>query len=339
MTLVQLRHFVALAEAGSFVKAAAQVFLTQPALTRSIQALEAHWGAPLFDRVGRRVELTPNGRELLPRVRALLEDARELADGPARLQRQVALGTLRIGMGSGAGALLMTPLLQAAAQRHPGFRVEVARGRTELLVQSLRDRRLDALVVDARSLRPEADLRADFLHEMPGAFLVRPGHPLLQRLRRSAGGSQKSGLRFEAVAQYPIASTPLSDEVARLLVERYGPAAEPGTCVSLQCEEISSLVEVATTSDAVLLAARGAAPKLVELPLDPPLAATARFGLVTLARRTEHAALGLVRAMLAMVVAQIVAGAAVGGSAEAVAITLAWSAAWLASAWLFRRAC
>lgn len=48
---------------------------------------------------------------------------------------------------------------------------------------------------------------------------------------------------------------------------------------------------------------------------------------------------GLVRAMLAMVVAQIVAGVAVGGTVEAVAITLVWSAAWLACAWLFRRAC
>ncbi|MBF9152529.1 hypothetical protein [Novosphingobium jiangmenense] len=48
---------------------------------------------------------------------------------------------------------------------------------------------------------------------------------------------------------------------------------------------------------------------------------------------------GLVRAMLAMVVAQIVAGVAAGGTVEAVAITLVWSAVWLACAWLFRRAC
>lgn len=53
----------------------------------------------------------------------------------------------------------------------------------------------------------------------------------------------------------------------------------------------------------------------------------------------RFAARGLVRAMLAMVVAQIVAGVAVGGSGEAVAITLVWSAVWLACAWLFRRAC
>ncbi|MFZ9430049.1 MAG: LysR family transcriptional regulator [Burkholderiaceae bacterium] len=72
MTLVQLRHFVALAEAGSFSKAAGRVFLTQPALSRSIQSLEDEWGAPLFDRVGRRIELTTYGREAQPRARRLL---------------------------------------------------------------------------------------------------------------------------------------------------------------------------------------------------------------------------------------------------------------------------
>lgn len=291
MTLVQLRHFVALAEAGSFNRAAAQVFLTQPALSRSIKALEDEWGASLFDRVGRRVALTPFGREALPRARALLEDAEELESSGTRL-RQARAGVLRVGMGSGAGALLMTPLLMEVAQHHHGLRVEVARGRTELLVQALRAHQLDALVVDARSLLPDVDLKAEFVHEMPGAFMVRPRHPLL-RGRRAA-----QGLPFEALRPYPMASTPLSDEVARILIERYGPTANPAVCVALRCEEISSLVEVALRTDTILLAVRGAGPQLVELRLDPPLASSARFGLVTLARRTEHPGVAIVRALM-----------------------------------------
>jgi hypothetical protein len=65
MTLVQLRHLIALAHTGSFSKAAQAQFLTQPALSRSIRALEDELGLPLFDRVGRRVELTPFGHEPL----------------------------------------------------------------------------------------------------------------------------------------------------------------------------------------------------------------------------------------------------------------------------------
>jgi DNA-binding transcriptional LysR family regulator len=288
MTLVQLRHFVALAEAGSFSKAAARVFLTQPALSRSIQSLEDEWGAPLFDRVGRRIELTPYGREALPAARRLLEDADQLGHTGPRL-RQVAAGALRVGMGSGAGAMLMTPLLLEMARHHRHMQVEVARGRTELLVQALRDRQLDALVVDARSLRPEPDLRAEFLHEMAGAFMVRRGHPLLR---------EKRGVPFKALLDYPIASTPLSDEVARILVERYGPQANPALCVTLRCEEVSSLVDTALKTDAVVLAIRGAAPQLQELRLQPLLAASARFGLVTLARRTEHPGVAIVRELM-----------------------------------------
>jgi DNA-binding transcriptional LysR family regulator len=237
MTLVQLKHFVALAEAGSFSKAATRVFLTQPALSRSIQSLEDEWGASLFDRVGRRIELTPYGVEMLPRARRLLSDAQEL-QRTGREFTSAEAGALRIGLGSGPGAMLMSALLLTMAREHPQLHLDIARSGTELLVQALRERRLDALVVDARSLRPASDLKAEFHHEMRGAYMVRRGHPLAKRM---AGGR---ALGFHELAPYPIASTPLSDEVARIMVERYGPQANPSECVTLRCEEISSLVDV-----------------------------------------------------------------------------------------------
>ncbi|MCW5666444.1 MAG: LysR family transcriptional regulator [Piscinibacter sp.] len=289
MTLVQLRHLVSLAETGSFSKAAQAQFLTQPALSRSIRALEDELGTALFDRIGRRIELTPFGRETLERAKLLLTDADEL-QASSRRHRSGEAGVLRLGMGSGPGAMLMTPLLLQTAQQRPQLRLEIARGGTELLVQALRGRTLDALVVDARSLRPAADLRAEFLHEMRGAFMVRRGHPLARR---------RGGVAFDDLLRYPIASTPLSDEVARLLIERYGPRAHPGECVTLRCDELPSLVEVALHSDAVLLAIRAAAPGLVELTLRPALDATARFGLVTLARRSEPPGLADVRRLMA----------------------------------------
>jgi DNA-binding transcriptional LysR family regulator len=289
MTLVQLRHLVALAQTGSFSKAAQAQFLTQPALSRSIRALEDDLGMALFDRVGRRIELTPFGRETLARAHQLLSDADELQGSGQRL-RDGHGGVLRIGMGSGPGAMLMTPLLMQMARERPRLHVEIARAGTDLLVQALRTRALDALVVDARSLRPAPDLHAEFLHEMRGAFMVRRDHPLARR---------RGGVGFDDLLRYPIASTPLSDEVARVLIERYGPSAHPSECVTLRCEEIPSLVQVARHSDAVLLAIRAAAPELVELKMRPALDATARFGLVTLARRTGPPGLAAVRALMA----------------------------------------
>lgn len=288
MTLVQLRHLIALADHASFSKAAQAAHISQPALSRSIRALEDELSLPLVDRIGRRVELTVHGRDALERARQIVFDADELRARGQRVRAHGA-GTLRIGMGSGPGAMLMTALLQKVCADHGRLRLEITRSGTDLLVQSLRTKALDGLVVDARSLKPAPDLRAEFVHEMRGALMVRRGHPLARR-RRALG--------FDALREYPIASTPLSDEVARLLVERYGPQAHPQSCVTLRCDELSSLIELARGSDAVLLAVRAAAPDLVELKLAPPLDTTARFGLVTLARRTESPALDLVRRLM-----------------------------------------
>ena len=291
MTLVQLRHLISLAQSGSFTRSAEALFLTQPALSRSIRALEEELGQPLFDRVGRRSVLTPFGTDALQRARQLVFDADELASSGLQM-REGRAGTVRIGLGSGPGALLMTPLLKTMATSHPSVHIEVARGPTDVLARRLRERELDALVVDVRSLSPASDLRVAHVVEMRGAFMVRDGHPLTR---------WNSALRFDALRQFPIASTPLSDEVARTMVERYGPAAHPSECVTVRCEEIPSLVEVVRQSDAVLLAIRSAAPDLVELVLRPAMSATARFGVVTLARRAEPPALAIVRTLIAEV--------------------------------------
>lgn len=204
MTLVQLRHLISVAQTGSFSRSAEAMHLTQPALSRSVRALEQELGIPLFDRIGRHSELTAFGREMLGRARALVAEADALRDRGRQL-REGAAGTVRVGLGSGPGAILMTPFLQHMTVHHPGVRTEVARGSTDLLVHSLRERLLDALVVDLRALRPAPDLALDVVHEMRAAFMCRTDHPLA-RLQRD--------LRFEEVQRYPVASTPLSDQVA-----------------------------------------------------------------------------------------------------------------------------
>ncbi len=287
MTLVQLRHLIALAETGSFSRAAEQSHVTQPALSRSIQTLEGELGVALIDRVGRRAELTPVGRDTVERARQLVLDAQALAD---RTQGTAAgkFGKLRVGMGSGPAVMLMNALLLEAATNLPHWRVEVSRGATDLLVQRLRARTLDALVVDLRSMEPAPDLRVEQVHQLRGAFMVRHGHPL----------SRQRAVRFADVQAYPLASIPLSLEVSRMLVERYGPEAHPEQAVNIRCEDVASLVTVARHSDAVLLSIRASGPDLHELPMSPPLAVSARLGLVTLARRTAPESLVVLRDLM-----------------------------------------
>jgi DNA-binding transcriptional LysR family regulator len=287
MTLVQLKHLIELATNGSFSQSANKLHLTQPALSRSIKALEDELGQPLFDRVGRKNELTAFGAHIVQRARVLVDEANELRQTSLQLQKG-EIGQFRVGMGSGPGAMLMTPLLMLMATEHPQAHIEISRGSTTLLVQALRERTLDALVLDIRSLKPATDLKIEALQEMKGAFMCRRGHPL----------AKKRKVAFAQLRDYAIASTPLSDEVARLLIEQFGAQAHPDTLVNLRCEEISSLLDVARTSDAIVLAIRASAPDLVEVDLSPALNANARFGLITMASRTEPPLLGKVRALM-----------------------------------------
>lgn len=288
MTLVQLRHFVALAECGSYVQAAKAVFLTQPALTRSIQSLEDELGGPLFNRLGRRITLTPLGAEVLQRAQRLVSDAEALKQTGKELHAGLS-GTLRMGLSSGPGALLSTPLMLHMAQHHPRLHIDISRGNTTVLLAALREQKLDAAIVDIRSMRPSSDLQTTHTFELQAGFLARPDHPLTQTGHPAT---------LAELMAYPIASTPLSDEVARMLMARYGPEANPDDLVTLRCDETMSIVDVARRSNAVVLTVVAVAADLVRLDVTPELNATARFGLVTLSRQQEAPALRIVREQL-----------------------------------------
>lgn len=294
MNIRHLRHLLAIAETGSFSRAAERSFITQSALSRSIRALEDELGAPLLDRIGKRNELTALGHDVVVRARAIVLGAEELARSAARFSGGDG-GAIRVGLGSGPGAMLMTPLLVHVATRHPGVRVAIARGSTELQLTQLRSRELEALVVDARRIAPAPDLRIEPLGEMRTGFVCRADHPLARR---------RKSLTIAHVLEWPIATTPLSDEVARLLVEQYGPRADPAAMATLRCEDIGSLIDAVSNTRAVFLgivaAAREAiaAGRLVELPLRPAVAVTARFAYVTLAGRTEAPVMRIFRAFV-----------------------------------------
>lgn len=289
MTLVQLRHFVALADAGSYVQAAKAVFLTQPALTRSILSLEDELGGKLFDRLGRRIALTQFGSEILQRASRLVSDAESLKQA-GQWMHDGLVGKLRIGLSSAPGALYSTPLMLYMAQHHPKLHVQISRANTGVLVDALREQRLDAAIVDLRSMRPAADLLVTQSFELQAGFQARPEHPLAL-LGRPVSLSE--------IMAYPMASTPLSDEVARVLIARYGPVANPDDMVTLHCDETLSIVDLARQSDVILLTVNAVASDLVRLNVSPTLNATGRFGLVTLHQHQEAPALRIVREQLA----------------------------------------
>ena len=281
MNIKHLEHLLALADTGSFSRAAEKSFITQSALSRSIQNLEEELGGKVLDRIGKRNELTPLGLDVVARARHIVRDAAELRHS-ARLLLGGGMGAISVGLGSGPASLLMTPLMCTAAQQR-GMRVAITQGPVELQILQLRSRQLDAMVVDMHRVIPASDLNIESLVELKAGFVASARHPL----------AMKKSVTLAEVLQYPVASTPLSDAVARHMVDQYGLQANPSDMVSLRCDDVASLVNTVAQTEAIFLGVLAAARAglndgaLVELPLKPPLLASARFAYVTLAGRTE----------------------------------------------------
>jgi DNA-binding transcriptional LysR family regulator len=290
MNLRHLEHLLAVADTGSFSRAAEKEHITQSALSRSIQVLENDIGGKLLDRFGKHNELTPLGLQVVERARHVVYEALQLRQSSALLQSG-GLGSVRVGLGSGPGALLMIPLICYMAENYPAVHLGITRGPTELQLVQIRARQLDALVVDMRRVVPAPDLNIEAIMRLRGGFVCRADHPLAKRKTVS----------LNDVRAFPVGSTPLSEDVARSMVDLYGPEANPSQMVTLQCEDIASLIaateKTQTVYMGVLAAAREglATGRLVELKIQPTLEITARFAYITLKGRTEAPVMAVLR--------------------------------------------
>jgi DNA-binding transcriptional LysR family regulator len=164
-----LKLFVRTAQTGSFSRAARDLGLTQPVVSRTIAALEKDLGTALFTRTTRAVALTDAGRELLTRIEPILsdlEDAYHAARSSAELR-----GVLRIGMSSSFGIREVIPRLPAFVEAHPGLKIEL------LMSDQRHDLVLDGVDVALRLGRlPNSSARSRSLGTLPRIIVASPGY-------------------------------------------------------------------------------------------------------------------------------------------------------------------
>jgi LysR family cyn operon transcriptional activator len=122
MNLRQLQTLIIIADAGGFARAAGRLHLSQPAASRQIQALEAELGVQLFDRIGRRFQLTADGEDIVRRSRRLLQEADSLRDRADALKSGL-MGTLRVGGSPQNIETVLAPFVAHFRRRHPGIEV------------------------------------------------------------------------------------------------------------------------------------------------------------------------------------------------------------------------
>jgi LysR family cyn operon transcriptional activator len=122
MNVRHLRAFAAIADLGSFARAAPALHLSQPALSRQIHELEKQLGVRLFDRIGRGVQLTSEGEDILRRSRRLLVEVQAIGER-ARSLKAGAAGILRVGATPQVIENQLATFIATHRQLHPGIEV------------------------------------------------------------------------------------------------------------------------------------------------------------------------------------------------------------------------
>ena len=174
-----LSHFVGVAERLNLSEAAKAFHLSQSALSRQIQSLESRLGIKLFDRIGKRLHLTAEGEDLLPRAQALLDQADALS---ARVDKvaQGRLGFLRVGATPQTIEALLSQALIDFGLRWPAIDTVLVEGSNDFLLSQVE---LGAIHVAVAALPDHHALEGTELFTARVCAVMPHAHPLARKTR------------------------------------------------------------------------------------------------------------------------------------------------------------
>jgi DNA-binding transcriptional LysR family regulator len=176
MDIATLQAFRAIAETGSFSLAAERVFLTQPAVSKRIAALEQELNARLFDRIGRRVHLTEAGHALLARARTILNEIEDARRSLANLKGHMA-GELSLATSHHIGLHRIPGALEQFHARYPQVRLDLRFMDSEEACNAVARGELELAVVTLPPA-PIAPLRMETIWDDALDIVVAANHPL-----------------------------------------------------------------------------------------------------------------------------------------------------------------
>src|SRR5688572_9629546 len=174
MNLRDLKYLVSLADHKHFGRAAAACFVSQPTLSTQIKKLEDELGVPLVERAPRKVMLTPAGREAASRARGIVAEVEQMKEAARRSQDPEA-GTVRLGIFPTLGPYLLPHVIPSIRERFPQLELLLIEEKSDVLLERLRDGRLDAALL-ALPLHDD-QLHSEFLFEEPFVLAVPQHHP------------------------------------------------------------------------------------------------------------------------------------------------------------------
>lgn len=229
--LARLRHIVAVAANRSFTKAADELHITQPALSRSIAAFEARCGFRVFDRSRTGVVPTALGRTVIAEAGSVLRAAQSL-ELNLNLYARGDAGQLAIGLGPLLASVVLPSLGADLLRTRPALQFRAAIGMPDRLVEDLLADHLEMVFANSWGLTNMGELEVRSVGELPLAFVVRADHPLAGR----------EDVEAQELAEFPLASA--TELIAAGLV---------GKGAGFVCDNYHILRDLVLASDAVWL--------------------------------------------------------------------------------------
>lgn len=178
MDLLQLEHFIAVCEEGTFTRAAERVFRTQSAVSQSIKKIEDEIGTPLFARGMHDVTLTETGKVVLDYARRMVR-LREEATRQIGALRNLNAGTLTIAAHESAAVYLLPAPLRSYLRKFPDIKVGIYRSRLDDIPRQVLDREVDIGFVKEEPMF--RGLKSVDVHTDEMILIASPRHPLVAR--------------------------------------------------------------------------------------------------------------------------------------------------------------
>lgn len=179
-TIAGLRAFVAVAEKRQFSSAATSLGVSQSTLSQALSALEAGLGTRLIERSTRRVFLTTEGAELLPRAQAVVEASDAFTAAAAGASDPLRAG-MRLGLIPTVAPYVLPTILAGVAEQLPGLTLRVTEDQTERLLAVLREGALDAALIALPA--QTAGVTAIPIYDEDFVLALPPGHRLAGKRR------------------------------------------------------------------------------------------------------------------------------------------------------------
>ncbi|MBN8824665.1 MULTISPECIES: LysR family transcriptional regulator [unclassified Spirosoma] len=178
MLSFRLNVFYTVAKRLSFTKAAAELYVTQPAVTKHIQELEHQFGTALFDRRGNQISLTAAGNILLRHAETIMATYRQLEFDMNALKGE-SRGSLRVGASTTVAQYVIPPVLARFHEQSADVAISLLSGNTEQIEQQLLNDEIDLGLVEGRT--HHSDIRYTPFVKDELVLICRADHPLANR--------------------------------------------------------------------------------------------------------------------------------------------------------------